>query len=70
MLESVISFFPSARDALALQSSHPLLRILNLRNTRISVLLEIEEFLVMLYGIVSLLRLKSLRSSIRFHEKA
>jgi hypothetical protein len=33
-----------------LQPSHPLLRIHNLRNARVSVLPEVEEFLIVLYG--------------------
>ena len=36
--------------SIALQPSQPLLRILNLSNTRISVFPGVEEFLVMLYG--------------------
>jgi len=35
---------------LPLQSSQPLPRVLNLRNTRVSIFPEVEEFLVMLYG--------------------
>jgi hypothetical protein len=35
---------------LAFQPSQPLLRILNLRNTRVSVFPEVKEFFVMLYG--------------------
>jgi hypothetical protein len=38
---------------LILQPSQPLLRILNFRNTRISVFPEVEEFLVMLFGFVN-----------------
>ena len=37
-------------ELLALQSSQPLLRILNLSNTRVSVFPEVEEFLVILQG--------------------
>ena len=35
---------------LALQPSQPHLRILNLKDTRISIFPEIEEFLVMIFG--------------------
>jgi len=44
---------------LALQSSQPLLRILNFSNTRVSVFPEVEEFLMILYGFrVSILFLR------------
>jgi hypothetical protein len=33
---------------LAFQSSQPLLRVLNLRNARVSVFPEVDEFLIML----------------------
>jgi hypothetical protein len=37
-------------DLLALQPSQPPLCIFNLSDTRISILPEVEEFLVVLYG--------------------
>ena len=41
---------PNFQFLLCPEASHPLLRILNFRNTRISVFPEVEEFLVMLDG--------------------
>ena len=38
------------RGLLAFQPRQPLLRILNLNNARVSVFLQVEEFLRMLYG--------------------
>jgi len=38
---------------LTLQPSQPLLRILYFSNTRVSVFPEVEEFLIMLYGLPS-----------------
>jgi hypothetical protein len=38
---------------LALQSSHPLPRILSLSNSRVSVFPEVEEFLAVFYGFVN-----------------
>ncbi len=35
---------------LSSQPSQPLLRILNLSNTRVSVFPEVEEFFIMIYG--------------------
>jgi len=48
--ESILSERVFRKNLMILQPSHPLLRILNLSNTRVSVLPEGEEFLVMLYG--------------------
>jgi len=44
----------SFRKSLTLQPSQPLLSILNLSNTRVSVPPEIEEFLLMFYAFVLL----------------
>jgi hypothetical protein len=38
---------------LTLQPSQPLLRILNLSNARVSVLPEVEEFLLMFYDFLA-----------------
>ncbi len=46
-----------SKSNLTFQPSHPLLRILNLSDTRVSVFPEVEEFLVMLYGFFAMHRL-------------
>jgi hypothetical protein len=39
-----------SKSNLTSQSSPPLLRILDLTNTSVSILPEVEEFLIVLYG--------------------
>jgi hypothetical protein len=51
----VLYFMKEKKALITLQPSQPLLSILNLGNTRVSVFPEIEEFLVMLDGFGSYL---------------
>jgi len=48
--ESILSERVFRKNLMILQPSQPLSGILSFRNIRISVLPEVEEFLVMLYG--------------------
>jgi hypothetical protein len=48
--ESILSERVFRKNLMTLQPSQPLSGILSFRNTRISVLPDGEEFLVMLYG--------------------